>query len=274
MSEICEYSSPTKLEIKYFSIPASIILNTNINDKRVTIFSYFSKRKDLENELLFSINHIVKWMGKQPNRTANGINSKIIEIVQYLKDQGYLTFSEELNNALIDAVFNTDKVQQKCDEDIFAIIYLDELNKILNYQSNVFSNTDAILMVFAYLRMKIYRRRNNLTLQEINVNNKNDHKYDIESRRLISPDAYNCYYYEIAQELGLSNRIVSKAVEALRNLNLIYFEPLPRVKYGDKWKTDHTIFCNTYKREGSYLLATGEDYYLTEVKNKRKKLKL
>ena len=274
MSEIYEYPSPTKLEIKYFAIPASIILNSNINDKRVTIFSYFSKRKDLENELLFSINHIVKWMGKQPNRHTNGINNKIIEIVSYLKDRGYLTFSEELNDSLIDAIFNVSKVQQECDEDIFAIVYLDELKKILNYQSDIFSNTDIILLVFAYLRMKIYRRRNNLTLQEINVDNKNDHKYDIESRRLISPDAYNCYYCEIAQELGLSNRIVSKAVEALKDLDLIYLEPLPRIKYDNKWRTDHTIFCNTYKREGSYLLATGEDYYLAEIKNKKKKLKL
>ena len=62
-------------------------------------------------------------------------------------------------------------------------------------------------------------------------------------------------------------------------LGLIYFESLPRVNHGrengtDDWRTDHTIFCNMYKREGSYLLASGSDYYKTEVKNKKIKLKL
>lgn len=279
MSEICEYSSSVKLDSNYFAIPSSIILNSNMNDKRVTVFSYFSKRRDLENELLFSINHIVRWMGKQPNRTANGINNKIIQVIQYLADEGYLTLSEELNgSSYIDAVFNLSKISQKCKDDKekerFAIIYLDELKQILNYQNDTFSNSDVLLLVFAYLRMKIYRRRNELLPEEINIDDKNNHQYDIASRKIRSPDAYDCYYYEIAKDLGLSARIVSKAVAVLNDLDLIYSEPLPRIKFENKWRTDHTVFCNTYKREGNYLLASGEDYYLTEIKNKKKKLNI
>lgn len=275
MSEICEYSSLVKIDSNYFAIPYSIILNSDINDKRVTVFSYFAKHRDLENELLFSVNHIARWMGKQPNRTANGINNKIIQVIQHLVDEGYLTLSEELNNYVyIDAVFNLSKIKQKCDNEKFAIIYLDELKQILNYQNDTFSNNDVILLVFAYLRMKICRRKNELFPEEINKNNKKDHQYDIESRRIENPDAYDCYYYEIANELGLTARIVSKAIIALNNLGLIYSESLPRIKLGNNWRTDHTVFCNTYKRENNYLLASGEDYYLTEVKNKKKKLKI
>ena len=105
------------------------------------------------------------------------------------------------------------------------------------------------------------------------IYNKNDHKYDIEQRRLRSPDAYDCYYKEIAKDLGITDRAVSKATEVLKELGLIYAEALPRIHLDGQWITDHTIFCNMYKREGSKLLATGEDYYLGEAENKKKKLK-
>ena len=277
MSEkkVYEYSSLVKLDSKYFAIPSSIIKNIDLNEKRVTVFSYFSKCRDLDNEVLFSINHIAKWMGKQPNRTANGINNKIIQIIQCLIDEGYLTLSEEFNvSSYIDAVFNLSVVQSRCDIERFAIIYLDELKKILNCKNDAFANNDILLLVFAYLRMKIHRRKNDLLPEEINIDKKNDHEYDICKRRLESPDAYDCYYCEIAKDLGISARIVSKAVSILNELGLIYSESLPRIKYGNKWKTDHTIFCNTYKREGSNLLACGEDYYLAEVENKKKKLNI
>lgn len=279
-----EYPSPKELDSisgNYFAIPASVILNKNMNEKRVSIFSFFSVRRGLDFYLLFSVNNIAKWLGKQPNRHSNGINSKIIQTIEHLEHGGYLTLSEKpTNSSCIEANFNLEKISQECERERFAIIYLDELNQILNYKnSNVkdtLLNNDVILLVFAYLRMKIYRRRNKLLPEEINLDNKNNHQYDIAARRLRSPDAYNCYYCEIAEELGVSDRVVSKAVSILFELELIYSESLPRTKNNndDKWKTGHTIFCNWYKREGSYMLASGSDYYLTEVENKKKKLNI
>lgn len=275
-----EYSSLMNLDAaseNYFAIPSSIILNSNMSDKRASVFSFFSVYRGLNCSMFFSVNNIVKWMKKMPNRNTNGINNKIIQIVERLKEEEYLTFYEELNNSsCIEAMFNLSKVSRECEQNRFAIIYLDELNLILNCQNsnlnNCFVNSDIILLVFAYLRMKIFRRRNRLFPEEININNKNSHKYDVEIRRLRSPDAYDCFYYQIANELELSSRIVSKAIDALNKLGLIYSEPLPRIKYDGKWRTDHTIFCNVYKREGNFLLASGSDYYLTEVENKKKKL--
>lgn len=280
-SERYEYSSSVKLDAasgNYFAIPASIILAKDVNEKRVTSFSYFSIRRGLDCGLTFNINSIVKWMGRQPDRhTTKGINSKIIQNIEYLKDRGYLTLSENLtNSSCVDAIFNLSKISEECEYDRFAIVYLDELKQILDYQNpnvkDAFLNSDIILMVFAYLRMKIFRRRNKLLPEEINIDNKGDHQYDIGMRRLRSPDAYDCYYYEIADDLGISSRTVSKAVIVLNKLGLIYSEPLPRIKYDNKWRTDHTIFCNAYKREGDYLLASGSTYYWVEVKNKKKKL--
>lgn len=281
-----EYPTPIKLDStfgNYFAIPASIILNTDINEKRATIFSFFSIRRGLDCNLFFSVNNIVKWLGKQPNRNVNGINNKIIQIINYLTQGGYLILSEELNNSsCIEATFNLAKISHECEHERFAIIYMDELKRILNYKKpnlkDTSLNSDVVLLVFAYLRMKIFRRRNKLLPEEINIGNKNNYQYDINNRRLCNPDAYDCYYYEIAEELGLSTRVVSKAVDVLNELKLIYSESLPRVKYYDgkkeKWRTDHTVFCNWYKREGSYLLANGCDYYLSEVENKKKKLNI
>lgn len=282
MPEMYEYSSPVELDAisgNYFAVPASVIMDTDMTEKRVTVFSFFSIYRGLNSSLFFSINNIVKWTGRQPNRHANGINSKIIQVIECLRDGGYLTLSEELDNSsCIEATLNLSKISEECDNDRFAIIYLDELKKIMDYQNpnakDVFLNNDVILLVFTYLRMKIYRRRNKLFLEEINVDNQNNRQLDIDTRRLRSPDAYDCYYYEIAEELGLTPRTVSKAVDVLNELGLIYSEPLPRIKYENKWRTDHTVFCNAYKREGNCLLISGSQYYLMEIENKKRKLNI
>ena len=80
-----EYSSPVELDAiggNYFAIPASIIMDTDMTEKRATVFSFFSSYRGLNSSLFFSINNIVKWTGKQPNRHANGINSKIIQVIE------------------------------------------------------------------------------------------------------------------------------------------------------------------------------------------------
>lgn len=284
--DVYEYPSPEKLDSisgSYFAIPASVILENTINEKRAAVFSFFSIRKGLDYSLLFSVNSISKWLRKQPDRHKNGVNDKIIQIIEYLKDKEYVTFYEKLkSSSCIEANFNLSKVLQECEHERFSIIYLDEINKILDYNDyntkDSYMNNEIVLLVFAYLRMNIFRRKNKLFPEEVNLNDMHNTQYDIETRKEYNPDAYNCFYYEIAEDLGLSSRVISRSVEILNELKLIYSEPLPRVKYYDddkeKWMTDHTIFCNWYKREGSYLLDDGEKYYLTEIENKKKKLNI
>ena len=290
MSEQYEHSSyeyPSLIELdidsaNFFPIPEPIISDIDMNEKRISVFSFFSIFRGLNRSLFFSINNIAKWTGKQPNRNANGINNKIIQVIERLENGGYLTLSEELNHSSsIKATFNLTKISHECEHDRFAIIYLDEIDQILNYKSNskdAYLNNDTLLLVFAYLRMKIYRRRNKLMPEEVNIDNKNNHEYDIEARRLRCPEVYDCYYFEIGKELGLPIKTIPKAVDALNKIGLIYSETLPRIKYCDgkseKWRTDRTLFCNTYKREGNYLLNSGEEYYSIEIKNKKKKLNI
>lgn len=282
MAKAYEYQSPTKLEMpsgNYFLVPASVILDTGSNDKRVTVFSLLSVKRGLDWSVNFSINSMVGWAGKKQNRNPNGINASFNTAIERLIEEGYLSVYGKLGNATnVDAVFNMSKITEQCQQkrERFAIIYIDELQKILGYKvkssKDSFFSNDVVLLVFSYLRMMIYRRRNELLPGETNIDGKNDKEYDINARRIRSPEAYSGYYCDIAEELGLSPRAVSDAVSALNELELIYSESLPRVKHEGKWKTTYTIFCNRYKRENNYLLADGSKYYMSEIDNKKKQL--
>ena len=274
-----EYKKATKLQGKaemFYPIPVEIILHPE-NRKLVSVFSYFMVRRGLDRTVLFSLDYIVKWLGKHPNRNAKGINPKLNRCIDELKKMGYLDVDCKISNAKItEAGLNLDQVTKKCDCEVFATVYLDELEKILNYKDSgnidSYFGNDVVLLVFSYLRMCIYKRKNELKPEFINAENKNNHEYDVQLWKKTFPEAYDCYFHEIGEVLGLTERSVSKALYALKDLELIYFEELPKYKIGDEWRTDHTIFCNTYKREKGYLMATGKAYYLNEIENKKKKI--
>lgn len=276
-----EYEKSIKLndsKYSYFFVPASIIKNIDMGKERITVFSFFSIYKGINHSLFFTVSSLIDWLGKKPNRCPNGINGRIIEVTKQLEKNNYLTTFNKLGYSnTVKINFNVPKIMDECKNDNFAIIYVDELEKIINYKNpNVkdsYLNNNTILLIFVYLRMKIYKRRNKLYPEEINIDGKNDKNLDIKKRRLRNPEAYNAYYYDIAKELGLSAKTVSKATAVLNELGLIYSEPLPRTKTDSNWHTNHTLFCNYYKRESKYLLDTGEEYYLREINNKKQKLR-
>lgn len=293
MSEHKEYSSSTKLSglsAKYILIPSSIILDKDMDARRVSVFSYFSIRKGMDNNLEFSIPSIVKWSGNKPDTHSNGTNEKYIDIVSDLSDRGYLTYSDELTKiAYTNGTFNSDVVYDMCQHESFAILYLDEIYAIMNYKKeenkkedkgggNAFFNNAIILLVFAFFRNAIYRRLNELKPEDINIDGSNNHNNDIAARRTFRPEAYDNTYLDISKKLGVSADTISKAVKTLEQLGLIVSEAVDRTyeevdsngKKDKKWKTENTIFANTYKREGEYLLAEGEDYYENEISNKIK----
>lgn len=279
-NEWLEYPKPIKLvddAAYYFVIPAEIILEQTINKKLVAVFSYFSIKRGLDRFVQFSVNDMVAWIGKKPNRNVSGINNKVKICIEWLSERNYLSQNQMKDNSSISKVFlNLNKVRQECDTNRFATIYVDELQKIMTYKNNGknsdFPCNELVLLVFAFLRMQIYRRSNKLLPEEINIDNKGNCEFDIQQRRKKCPEAYDAYYYQIAKELDLPVDNVSKAVANLGEIGLICSEELPRFKNGDKWCTDHTIFCNAYKREGSLLLDTGTDYICREISNKKAKL--
>ena len=268
--ELLEYPTPTKSTGSaaiYFRVPASIILDKDADNVRLSTFSFFSIRRDMENAVTFTLNGMAKWLGRKPDRHSGGTNDKLSKSISYLADKNLISLSGKLGNASeSDAILNVDRISDECDKDMFAIIYLDELRKILSHDVK---SADSTLLVFAWLRMRIMRRRNKLFPEEMVHKS---HERNVNERRVKNPEAYDCFCYEIADELGLSTRMVSKAAETLNELGLIYSEQLPKTNHDGKWQTNRTVFCNAYKRENGSLLASGEDYYLQEVENKKRKL--
>ena len=280
MAEVYEYHSSTELEgdaAVYFMVPEclyeAIFWDNDVNDHLLSVFAYFSVKRGLDNTVTFSVNQIVNWLNRQPNRNKVGINNKVLECIKFLHEKGYLSITNPVKNASINEIaFNVDKVREECNGHSFIILYLDEIKKILGYQKTSDEKThignEIVLLVFLYLKYGTFKRPNKLMLQEMT----NNVEKAVEERRKNSPEAFDDYYYKIAENLGLSSRAVSAATKILHDLGLVYFEELPRYKHGDKWRTDHTIFAFMYKRERGKLLASGRAYYEREVENKKLKL--
>lgn len=248
-------------------VPESVLTDKELGDKRITAMTYFLYFKNVVGNVNFSIDKMVSWIGKSPNRNKGKINDKFKEAVLNLADVGILNLCESPGNSVCtSAVVDMEKVSGMCDTEHYAVMYFDEIENIVSYRNedrfDRYMDNETVLMVFAYLRSNIRLRRNELFAGE----------YDVDTRRLLNPEAYNQYYCSIANDLGLSERAVSKAVEVLNEIGLIYSETLPREKVNGKWVTNTTVFCNKYKRQGGYLLEDGELYCRREVENKKRLL--
>jgi len=278
-----EYPSPTiltGLSSKYIAIPSSIILNTDMDSKRVAVFSYFMIHKGLCDDIYFSVPDVVKWCGLKPDTRADGVSKKFVDVINDLKNEGYLTYSEELGKVSpLRGEFDTEKVIDECQTESFAIIYSDELKAIINYKKennkDAFLNSTTLLLVFAFFRNAIYRRPNKLRPEERNVSNLNNHDVDIERRRSLYPEAYADTYKDISDKIGLSARTISKAVDVLeQQLGLLVTDAAYRVKNDEgKFNTQQTIFANAYKREREFLLAIGEEYSRDEIERKAENIR-
>ena len=167
--------------------------------------------------------------------------------------------------------FDSDYYYDDC-SDGFAVIYLDELEKIMNYKNpnskDGTINSIIILLVFAFLRHRIRRRPNELKPEERYAAN-------IKSRRERIPDAYSGIIIDMANEIGISPKTFSKIVDILEcELHMIVTDRAYRIKNeDDEFRTLPTIFANAYKREYGYLLDTGNDYSRTEIELKAENMK-
>ena len=131
-----------------------------------------------------------------------------------------------------------------------------------NSNDNVLNNA-TILLTFAYLRNKIKRRPNELKPEERTSEG-------IEKRRERIPDAYDSNINDMADEIGISSKTLSKIIDILEyELELIVTDRPYRIKNeDDEFRTPPSIFVNAYKRDDKYLLDTGEEYSRNEIELK------
>lgn len=248
-------------ESKYIRIPWSLISNTELDLKRVGIFSYLKMSCRLDDTIIFSAPDMIEWCGGKPDNRINGSNDRFLDIVDILQDKGFLTHITERNRSgCIKSNFNVD-FYDECIKKGYSVIYLDEIEKILNYKSSVISTT--VLLVFAYLRYKIIRRPNELKIEE---------RYPewIKDRRERCPEAYNGNIKDMAEEIGISQKTFLKAIDILEfDLKLIVTATPYRIRnVDDEFRTPPSIFAFTYKRENDCLLVSGDDYIKEEIELK------
>lgn len=270
----CKYEYAKTLlsdfESKYIYIPLSVIVDNELDIKRVSIFSYLRIHCGLNDVVGLTIPDMVEWCGMKPNNREGKTNDKFLNVVDDLNDRGYLTYlTNKDKNVYMKCKFDMEYYYSQC-SDGYAVIYLDELQKIMNYknlQGNSVNNA-ALLLMFAYFRNKIKRRPNELNPEERTLEG-------IKQRKERLPDAYYSNITDIAKELGMHKQTVSKMIDILeQDLKLIVTDRAYRIKNDDKeFRTLPTIFANAYKREDKYLLAFGDSYSRTEIKLKVKSMK-
>lgn len=261
-----------ELKSKYIYVPLSIITDTKLDIRRVGIFSYLRIHCGLNNIINFIIPDIVEWCGGKPDRRANGSNDKFLSTLDSFNSEGLLTYlTKKSRSSYMKCKFNIEHYYDACSNG-YAAIYLDELEKIMNYKKENLKdstlNNTTILLVFAYLRHKIRRRPNELMPEERTSDG-------IKKRKERLPDAYGSNIIDIANELNISSKTLSKIIDILEyELELIVTDRAYRTKNEDnEFRTLPTIFANSYKREDKYLLDTGDDYSRTEIELKAENMK-
>lgn len=267
LAKAVEYVDKKKLHgdsAVFFRVPESLIFDSNAPPETMVAFAYLSVRSGIDGSVMLSLNHMAEWSGRKPDKHKGMVNDRMCNALSYLSGLGYARMYGTLSHASpSEGRFDRECVSRRCDEERYAVLYVDEVRKLLSSDEVPSSEKESSLLLLAYLRMMIPRRVNEFFAEES----------DVEDRRRRYPEAYNARYQDIAAELNVTPRSVSKMADALSSLGLIYSEPMPRQRDEDgKWHTGNTLFCNFYKREGSYLLASGKEYYASEVKRKKEKL--
>lgn len=257
---------------KYIYIPLSVITDTELDIRRVGIFSYLRVHYGLNNVIGFTISDMVEWCGGKSDRRVNGSNDKALLTLDALSNGGYLTYlTEKSRSSYMKCKFNTDYYVNECSNG-YAVVYLDELEKIMSYKKenskdSTLTNT-SILLVFSYFRNKIRRRKNELMPEERSSDG-------IKKRREKIPEAFDSNINDIANEIGISPKTLSKIIDILEyDLELIVTDRPYRIKNkNDEFRTPPTIFANAYKRDDKYLLDTGDKYSREEIKQKAENMK-
>lgn len=239
-----------------------------MDSKRVAAYTFFWVWSGKNNKLMHSVESVVSWCKFVPNYHAGKINDSFIELINQLQSIGYISCNDDISvkphTRIITTQLNNDWYEGIADRnERFARIYLDEIQKIMDYDCGTKSKSltnSNILLVFAYLRLKIIVRNNIEGETPENIKR--------------SPEVFYGYYKDISSELGINERTLSSIFQILSDLELIHLthirKPVVDSNGNQKWITFPTLFCNVYKRLGGFLIYDGKDYYEQETKNKIK----
>lgn len=262
-NRITSVCSKTINVTKFVKIPREIIYNKDIGDKRVIIFSYLCSRRTLDDTVAFSISELCHWSCLKPNYHDGKINHKYLEVLELLSHYGYFESYPNFEKLAKEKKNSTDYYNIKISTekfdipDNFGIMYFDELEKILNFKEELKGvkvndeEIDLTRMSSAYILLL-------LSYLRVNLNHNSD-------------KPLCCYrlYQKITDDVGLSERYISRIVEILDVMNIVKFQEGKRIRY--KKEENKYGFLTTPKvfvdyrhfvkdENGNQKLDTGYDY--------------
>lgn len=226
------------------------------------VYSYLCCRRALDDTVAFSIPELVKWTGLIPNYHKGKINEKYLDVLELLSHYGYFESFPDFQK--LKAIGNSNEYHKaqlniaKFDvpEDGFGIIYFDELQKIINFQKELENkNIDTsrlssayILLILAYIRVNIRKNTD-------------------------QPQCCYRLYKTISEDIGVSERYVTRIVEVLDVMNIIKFAECKRERYKDGdgkygFLTTPKIFTNyrRFKKDGNNNITLDKEYdYQSEI---------
>ena len=201
--------------------------------------------------MAYSISELCHWSHLKSNYHDGKINHKYLEVLELLSHYGYFEYCTCFEKLAKEKKNSTDYYNIKINTkkfDIpnnFGIIYFDELEKILNFKEElkgVWIDGDEIdlarmssvyiLLLLSYLRVNMNRNPNKPLC---------------------------CYrlYQKITEDIGLSERYISRIIKILDVMNIIKYQEGKRIRY--KKENDKYGFLTTPKVFADYRHYTKDE---------------
>ena len=164
----------------------------------------------------------MKWTGLLPNYHKGKINEKYLDVLELLSHYGY--FDSCPNFEKLKSIGNSNEYYKtqlnisKFDtpDDGFGIIYFDELFKIINFKEELkMEKLDTSILSAAYILLLLAYIR-------VNINKHTD-----------KPKCCYRLYKTISEDIGLSERYISRIVEILDVMNIVKYQESKRERYKD-----------------------------------------
>lgn len=268
-------SDKTRLALSeklYINIPQNFIINKKMQPERIAIYCWLrmnstivpviqpfewmdwdtsSKLKMKYNsQVQYDYNSMCRWLGRNPlsRSKKNNCYKRVIETIEAFINNKIIENPKRIKYNLFKANFN-----ELPTEVHFAKIFPDEIDKIIHYQSDKYKSVNKanVILVLAYLRLRI--PINNVSTDCI--------------------EAFDCFYRDIATDIGIGDDAVQKAIFVLNDLGIIYSEDYEYIS--GRFNLVTHIFSNVYKRDtiNGILAASGENYYKKNINKQKSKLK-
>lgn len=256
-----EYTSISPPIPKYFAkIPIDLILAKDLNEMRILCFHYLNQNITADDTVMYCANYMIQFCGYKNhinrNRKVNTY-TKLMDCMNWFHRNGYIVdFDAQKYKGVVFQCSYADRDKIRSPER-FGIIYDFEIKRILEYKADYKPLSSSILLlVLSYIRVMTWRRKND---------------------KDIKPEICRKKYTDIATDIGISERLVSRAVHTLAELGFVAIRTTPNYQNdGGEWRTEDTLFATPYKfisKSEGFVLADKEQYdFKVEIEKGLKQL--